>query len=98
MLKQVNAMVSNANVRFYPEVTAMQIEMALQMERGNVMVRVPATTEEMFKMYKIFGTDNINALPGQYCRVMMDDITGRVDSIKNILYDDDCIIYDNPAI
>ena len=98
MLKQVNAVVSNANVRFYPEVTAMQIEMTLQMERGNAMIRVPVTTDEMFKMYKIFGTDNINALSGQYCRVTVDDLTGRIESIKNIIYDDGCVIYDNPII
>ena len=98
MIKTENGMIYNADVHFYPEMAAKQIEIAIAMERGNAMLRVPDTDDTMINLYRVFGTDSINALKGQYCRVMMDEMTGRIDSIKNIIYDKGCEIQDNPVI
>lgn len=94
----MNAMVTGANVCFYPEVTEKQIELAIQMERGNALVRMPDDLESWQRIRDVFDASSINELYGHYCRVEMDESTGRIDSVRNILYDGRLEIQDNPVI
>lgn len=98
MFKDVNARIENANVRIYPDVMEMQIELMLQMERGKALFRLPATPDSMLDIYQVMKTDNLEGLRGMYCRVSMDDETGSIRSIKNIMFDDFREIADEPVI
>lgn len=98
MIKDVNARIANANVRVYPEAMAMQIELMLQMERGQALFRVPATADKMLDIYQVFNADSIESLRGRFCRVVMDDETGNIHAIKNILYDDFNEICEEPVV
>ena len=51
----------------------------------------------MFDILNLFRRASIYDLNGQYCLMSMDETTGRVDSIMNIIYDEMGAIQDNPV-
>jgi len=96
-MKDVNAIITNADVHFFPELDANQIELTLQFNKGNGLLRVPMCNDSMYSIYNLFNKNSIKELNGQYCRVIMDELTGRIDGIKNIIYDDRGELQDNPV-
>lgn len=98
MLKMFNAIVKKADMRFYPEVMQNQIELMLQFERGNVFFRSPATSDRMLGMYRLFNTGSIGEMAGRYCRVCIDENTGIVDSIGDILYENGNKLENDPIV
>lgn len=98
MIKSWNAVVSKADVRFYPEVMASQIELVIQHERGNSLFRIPETNDARMGMYRIFNTGSMDDLKGRYCRASIDEYTGEVVSLKNIIYDGINELQNDPII
>lgn len=94
-MKTVNAVVSKADVHFYPELSASQIELILSHDGGKSILRVPMDNNSMYDILNVFNKDSIYDLNGQYCRLFLDS-TGRVDNIKNILHDECGSIENNP--
>ena len=95
-MKNVNAVISKADVHFIPELDANQIELTLKYDRGDTLFRMPLNNDSMYSILNVFHKDSIADLNGMYCRVLMDENTGRVDSVRNILYDDFGELQDNP--
>ena len=93
----INAMITNADVRFFPELDRSQIELTLQYDRAEALLRVPMDSQSMYSIFNLFSKDSVNELKGQYCRMLMDEKTGRVDSIRNIMYDNLGELQDNPV-
>lgn len=98
MMKIFNAVVKKADMRFYPEVMQNQIELVLQFERGNAFFRSPATSDRMLGMYRMFNTGSIGEMNGKYCRVAIDENTGVVDSIGDILYENENRLENDPIV
>ena len=96
-MKNYNAVITKADVRFFPELSISQIELTLKYQMGNALFRVPMNEYSMFDILNLFSKDSIYDLNGQYCRMSMDDTTGRVSSIMNIIYDEMGAIQDNPV-
>ena len=96
-MKNYNAVITEADVRFFPELSISQIELTLRYQMGNALFRVPMNEDSMFGILNLFRKDSIYDLNGQYCRMSMDENTGRVDSIMNIIYDEMGAIQDNPV-
>lgn len=96
-MKKVNAVVTKADVRFFPELDKSQIELRLQYDMGNALLRAPMNSASLYSILNVFGKDSVDELNGQYCRVLMDEQTGRVDSVMNIIYDDLGELQDNPV-
>ncbi len=96
-MKDFNAVVAKADVHFFPELSTSQIELTLRYQRGNVLFRVPMNEDSMYRILSLFNKDSIYELNGQYCRMVMDEGTGRVDSIRNIIYDEMGDLQDNPV-
>lgn len=96
-MKKVNAVVTKADVRFFPELDKSQIELRLQYDMGNALLRAPMNSKSLYSILNVFGKDSVDELNGQYCRVLMDEQTGRVDSVMNIIYDDLGELQDNPV-
>lgn len=94
----VNAVISNADVRFLPDMPVNQIELKLHYAGGDAMLRIPMDDKSMYSILNVFNKDSVGGLKGEYCRMLMDETTGRVDSIRNILYDDFGEIQDNPIV
>lgn len=96
--KSLNARIAKADLRFYPEVMASQIELTLQMDRGSALFKIPASEEKMLSIYENFQSDSLNDLQGKYCRAVMDEDTGRVMSIMNIIHDECTEITEDPVV
>ena len=96
-MKNYNAVITKADVRFFPELSISQIELTLRYQMGNALFRVPMNEYSMFDILNLFRKDSIYDLNGQYCRMSMDENTGRVDSIMNIIYDEMGAIQDSPV-
>lgn len=96
-MKNVNAVISKADVHFFPELSINQIELTLNYERGNALFRMPLNNDSMYSILNVFHKDSIAELNGMYCRVLLDESTGRVDSIRNIIYDDMGELQDSPV-
>ena len=96
-MKNYNAVITKADVRFFPELSISQIELTLRYQMGNALFRVPMNEYSMFDILNLFSKDSIYDLNGQYCRMSMDETTGRVSSIMNIIYDEMGVIQDNPV-
>ena len=96
-MKNYNAVITKADVRFFPELSISQIELTLKYQMGNALFRVPMNEYSMFDILNLFSKDSFYDLNGQYCRMSMDENTGRVDSIMNIIYDEMGAIQDNPV-
>jgi len=97
-MKSFNAIVAHADVRFFPELSTSQIELTLRYQRGTVLFRAPMSVDSMLKILSIFNKDRIYDLNGQYCRMSLDEETGRIDSIGNIMYDELGELQDNPVV
>ncbi len=93
-----NALIVRQNLRLYPDVMQNQIELTVQHQRGQSLLRMPATPESMLELYRIFRADSLEDLHGQFCRIVVDDGTGRIDSMKNIIYDDYGELSDDPVV
>ena len=91
-----NAVISKADVRFYPELCANQIELTLQSGRGESLFRIPMDSDSMYEILNTFGKDSVMALQGVYCRAVIDDATCAVRGIRDIVYDSFGEIEDNP--
>ena len=98
MIKSVNAIVSKADVHFYPDLSLSQIEITLQFDKGSALLRAPMDADSMFDILNVFNKDNIHDLTGECCRVFMDDETGRIDSIRHIVFDGFGELKDNPLV
>lgn len=96
-MKNYNAVIAKADVHFFPELSSSQIELTLRYQMGNALFRVPMNEDSMYGILKLFRKDSIYDLNGQYCRMSMDETTGQVDSIMNIIYDEMGAIQDNPV-
>ena len=96
-MKNSNAVITKADVRFFPDLSIRQTELTLRYQMGNALFRVPMNEDSMFGILNLFRKDSIYDLNGQYCRMSMDENTGRVDSIMNIIYDEMGAIQDNPV-
>ena len=96
-MKNYNAVITKADVRFFPELSISQIELTLRYQMGDALFRVPMNEYSMFDILNLFSKDSIYDLNGQYCRMSMDENSGRVDSIMNIIYDEMGAIQDNPV-
>ena len=96
-MKSVNAVITKADVHFIPELDTNQIELTMHYDKGNVLFRMPMSNDSMYSIINVFQKDSICDLKGQYCRLLMDEFTGRVDSIRNILYDEWGELQDNPV-
>ena len=96
-MKNYNAVITKADVRFFPELSISQIELTLRYQMGDALFRVPMNECSMFDILNLFSKDSIYDLNGQYCRMSMDENSGRVDSIMNIIYDEMGAIQDNPV-
>ena len=96
-MKNYNAVITKADVRFFPELSISQIELTLRYQMGNALFRVPMNEYSMFGILNLFRKDSIYDLNGQYCRMSMDENSGRVDSIMNIIYDEMGAIQDSPV-
>lgn len=97
MTTVLNATISRADIRFYPEAMLNQIELLLQFERGGALFLMQDTSDNMLGLYHLFNTESINELPGKFCRAVFDE-HGNLQSIKNIVYDDNCELYNDPAL
>lgn len=93
----VNAIIQNADVHFLPELDVNQIELTIAYEQGKAMLRLPMNTDSMCGLMRVFNRDSLSELKGEYCRLLMDEMTGRVASVKNIMYDSCGELYDNPV-
>ena len=97
-MKIVNGRIWKADVRVYPELMQMQIELLIQMQSGNTLFRVPANADTMTHFYQLFNADSINELNGKFCRVAIDDF-GNAQYIQDLIYDyDSSIIQNNPIV
>ena len=95
-MKNVNAVISKADVHFFPELDTNQIELTLKYDKGTALLRVPMNNDSMYAILNVFNKSSILDLNGEYCRMFMDERTGRVESIKNIIYDECGELVDNP--
>ena len=97
-MRIVNGRIWKADVRVYPELMQMQIELMIQMQSGDTLFRVPANADVMTHFYQVFSTDSINELNGKFCRVALDDF-GNVQYIQDLIYDyESSIIQNNPIV
>jgi len=87
-MKSMNAIISKADVHFYPDLSLSQIELTLRLDKGNAVFRAPMDSDSMFKVLNVFNKNSIHDLTGEYCRVLIDEETGRVDCLKNIVFDE----------
>ena len=95
-MKVVNGRIGKADVRVYPELMQMQIELLIQMQSGETLFRLPANADEMTRLYQVFQSDSIFDLNGKYCRVGLDD-SGHAQFIQDLIYDyESSVIQDNP--
>ena len=95
-MKDMNAVIAKADVRFFPELAASQIELTLHHQMGDSLFRMPMSDTSMYGILNLFRKDSICDLNGQYCRMLIDDSTGRVESIRNIVYDEMGELVDDP--
>ena len=98
MSRIMNAIVSGADRRFYPEIMASQVELVLQHERGKSLFRVQETRENSMDMYRIFQTGSLNEMNGRPCRIEVDDCTGEIMSIRNLIYDNVKPVENEPIV
>ena len=96
-MRMVNGRISKADVRVYPEVMQMQIELILQMQCGTSLFRLPATADAMTQLYSLFSAECISDLTGKYCRVGIDEL-GKARFIQDLIYDYDNMVINEEAV
>ena len=97
-MKHVNAMITKADVRFYPDVSTSQLELTLTLDKGTALFRAPMDSDTMFRILSIFNKDSVSELNGQYCRVLFNDDENRIEGIMNIVFDEFGELQNDPAI
>ena len=96
-MKNVNAIVTRAEVHFFPDILASQIELTLESEKGKFLFCARIDDDVMCKIVTIFNKDIIGELQGEYCRLFYDEDTGMPSSIRNIVYDSFGELQSNPV-